>query len=127
RDLAGLRIRVVTIAPGLFDTPLLAQMDEDAKSALGRQVPHPARLGHPAEYGALTSSRTPCSTGRASDSTAPSGWPPMTAEATATMEIRCRVPLVTLNRPRALNAVNWALADAVGLWALKSRSGGCQR
>jgi NAD(P)-dependent dehydrogenase (short-subunit alcohol dehydrogenase family) len=53
RDLAGLGIRVVTIAPGLFDTPLLAQMDDDAKAALGRQVPHPARLGQPEEYAAL--------------------------------------------------------------------------
>ncbi|MDT7618582.1 MAG: hypothetical protein QOF00_6029 [Pseudonocardiales bacterium] len=53
RDLAGMLIRVVTIAPGLFDTPLLAGAPEDVKAALGRQVPHPARLGDPAEYGAL--------------------------------------------------------------------------
>ena len=53
RDLASARIRVVTIAPGLFDTPLLAGLPEEARSALGAQVPHPARLGDPAEYGAL--------------------------------------------------------------------------
>jgi NAD(P)-dependent dehydrogenase (short-subunit alcohol dehydrogenase family) len=53
RDLAGMRIRVMTIAPGLFDTPLLAGAPEDVKAALGKQVPHPARLGAPAEYGAL--------------------------------------------------------------------------
>lgn len=53
RDLAGLGIRVMTIAPGLFDTPLLASLPEDAKASLGRQVPHPSRLGVPAEYGAL--------------------------------------------------------------------------
>jgi 3-hydroxyacyl-CoA dehydrogenase / 3-hydroxy-2-methylbutyryl-CoA dehydrogenase len=53
RDLASARIRVCTIAPGLFDTPLLAGLPEDAREALGAQVPHPARLGDPAEYGAL--------------------------------------------------------------------------
>ncbi|WP_343602174.1 3-hydroxyacyl-CoA dehydrogenase [Mycobacterium sp.] len=53
RDLAGLRIRVMTIAPGLFDTPLLAGLPEPAKESLGRQVPHPSRLGNPDEYGAL--------------------------------------------------------------------------
>ena len=53
RDLAGLKIRVVTIAPGLFDTPLLGSLPEDVRKALGDQVPHPARLGEPAEYGAL--------------------------------------------------------------------------
>jgi NAD(P)-dependent dehydrogenase (short-subunit alcohol dehydrogenase family) len=53
RDLASMRIRVVTIAPGLFDTPLLAGAPEEVRAALGRQVPHPARLGNPAEYGAL--------------------------------------------------------------------------
>jgi NAD(P)-dependent dehydrogenase (short-subunit alcohol dehydrogenase family) len=53
RDLAGMQIRVMTIAPGLFDTPLLAGAPEDVKAALGKQVPHPARLGDPAEYGAL--------------------------------------------------------------------------
>ena len=53
RDLADKQIRVVTIAPGLFDTPLLAGLPEPAKQSLGAQVPHPARLGKPAEYGAL--------------------------------------------------------------------------
>ncbi len=47
RDLAGERIRVCTIAPGLFDTPLLAGLPEEARAALGAQVPHPARLGAP--------------------------------------------------------------------------------
>jgi NAD(P)-dependent dehydrogenase (short-subunit alcohol dehydrogenase family) len=53
RDLAGHRIRVVTIAPGLFDTPLLAGASEETKSSLGTQVPHPKRLGDPEEFGAL--------------------------------------------------------------------------
>jgi NAD(P)-dependent dehydrogenase (short-subunit alcohol dehydrogenase family) len=53
RDLADKAIRVMTIAPGLFDTPLLAGMPEEAKHSLGAQVPHPARLGDPDEYGAL--------------------------------------------------------------------------
>jgi len=53
RDLASARIRVVTIAPGLFDTPLLAALPEAAREALGAGVPHPARLGLPDEYGAL--------------------------------------------------------------------------
>jgi NAD(P)-dependent dehydrogenase (short-subunit alcohol dehydrogenase family) len=53
RDLAASGIRVVTIAPGLFDTPLLAGLPEPARAALGEQVPHPSRLGRPEEYGAL--------------------------------------------------------------------------
>jgi NAD(P)-dependent dehydrogenase (short-subunit alcohol dehydrogenase family) len=53
RDLADKAIRVMTIAPGLFDTPLLAGMPEEAKHSLGAQVPHPARLGDPDEFGAL--------------------------------------------------------------------------
>jgi NAD(P)-dependent dehydrogenase (short-subunit alcohol dehydrogenase family) len=53
RDLADKGIRVVTIAPGLFDTPLLASLPEDAKKSLGAQVPHPSRLGRPEEYGQL--------------------------------------------------------------------------
>jgi NAD(P)-dependent dehydrogenase (short-subunit alcohol dehydrogenase family) len=53
RDLASKGIRVVTIAPGLFDTPLLAGLPEPAKESLGKQVPHPSRLGKPDEYGAL--------------------------------------------------------------------------
>jgi NAD(P)-dependent dehydrogenase (short-subunit alcohol dehydrogenase family) len=53
RDLAQRQIRVVTIAPGLFDTPLLAGLPEAARKSLGEQVPHPSRLGEPDEYGAL--------------------------------------------------------------------------
>jgi NAD(P)-dependent dehydrogenase (short-subunit alcohol dehydrogenase family) len=53
RDLAGAQIRVVTIAPGLFDTPLLAGASDEVRASLGAQVPHPARLGNPAEFGAL--------------------------------------------------------------------------
>ena len=53
RDLSGVGIRVNTIAPGLFDTPLLAALPEAAREALGAGVPHPARLGNPDEYGAL--------------------------------------------------------------------------
>ena len=53
RDLASAMIRVVTIAPGLFDTPLLAALPEEARESLGKQVPHPSRLGDPSEYGAL--------------------------------------------------------------------------
>ncbi|MEU5841238.1 3-hydroxyacyl-CoA dehydrogenase [Rhodococcus sp. NPDC047139] len=53
RDLASLLIRVVTIAPGLFKTPLLGSLPEEAQASLGAQVPHPARLGDPSEYGAL--------------------------------------------------------------------------
>ena len=53
RDLASHLIRVVTIAPGLFDTPLLAGLPEPARVSLGKQVPHPSRLGNPDEYGAL--------------------------------------------------------------------------
>ncbi|MGG7099862.1 3-hydroxyacyl-CoA dehydrogenase [Rhodococcus sp. 24CO] len=53
RDLASLLIRVNTIAPGLFKTPLLASLPEEAQKSLGGQVPHPSRLGDPAEYGAL--------------------------------------------------------------------------
>ncbi|MFZ2529476.1 MAG: 3-hydroxyacyl-CoA dehydrogenase [Rhodococcus sp. (in: high G+C Gram-positive bacteria)] len=53
RDLASLLIRVVTIAPGLFKTPLLGSLPEAAQQSLGQQVPHPSRLGDPAEYGAL--------------------------------------------------------------------------
>jgi NAD(P)-dependent dehydrogenase (short-subunit alcohol dehydrogenase family) len=53
RDLARLGIRVCTIAPGLFDTPLLAGLPEEARAALGAQVPHPPRLGRPEEYAQL--------------------------------------------------------------------------
>ncbi|WP_099037992.1 3-hydroxyacyl-CoA dehydrogenase [Mycobacterium neglectum] len=53
RDLSREFIRVVTIAPGLFKTPLLGSLPEEAQKSLGKQVPHPARLGDPDEYGAL--------------------------------------------------------------------------
>jgi NAD(P)-dependent dehydrogenase (short-subunit alcohol dehydrogenase family) len=53
RDLARLKIRVMTIAPGLFNTPLLGSLPEEAIKSLGEQTPHPARLGEPAEYAAL--------------------------------------------------------------------------
>jgi NAD(P)-dependent dehydrogenase (short-subunit alcohol dehydrogenase family) len=53
RDLASGQIRVNTIAPGLFETPLLATLPEEARDSLGKQVPHPSRLGRPAEYAAL--------------------------------------------------------------------------
>ncbi len=43
----------MTIAPGLFDTPLLAGLPEPARESLGQQVPHPSRLGKPDEYGAI--------------------------------------------------------------------------
>jgi len=53
RDLSGRGIRVCTIAPGLFDTPLLAALPEEARLALGAGVPFPQRLGLPAEYAQL--------------------------------------------------------------------------
>lgn len=53
RDLASQAIRVMTIAPGLFETPLLAGLPEEARTSLGQQVPHPSRLGHPSEYARL--------------------------------------------------------------------------
>ena len=53
RDLAQHLIRVNTIAPGLFLTPLLMGLNEEARKSLGAQVPHPARLGDASEYGAL--------------------------------------------------------------------------
>jgi 3-hydroxyacyl-CoA dehydrogenase / 3-hydroxy-2-methylbutyryl-CoA dehydrogenase len=53
RDLASRGIRVCTIAPGTFDTPLLAALPADAREALGAQIPFPSRLGRPEEYAAL--------------------------------------------------------------------------
>jgi NAD(P)-dependent dehydrogenase (short-subunit alcohol dehydrogenase family) len=53
RDLASAGVRVCTIAPGLFDTPLLAALPQDQRDALGAQVPFPPRLGRPEEYAQL--------------------------------------------------------------------------
>ena len=53
RDLASHQIRVVTIAPGLFDTPPVQAAPQELRDSLGRQVPHPARLGSPPEFAAL--------------------------------------------------------------------------
>jgi 3-hydroxyacyl-CoA dehydrogenase/3-hydroxy-2-methylbutyryl-CoA dehydrogenase len=53
RDMAGRGVRVVTIAPGLFDTPLLAALPEEAREALGAGIPFPSRLGRPEEYAEL--------------------------------------------------------------------------
>lgn len=53
RDLADKLIRCTTIAPGLFLTPLLMGLPEEAQKSLGRSVPHPARLGDPSEYAML--------------------------------------------------------------------------
>lgn len=55
RDLSRAGIRVCTIAPGIFRTPMLAGLPQDAQDSLGKQVPFPPRLGEPAEYGALAS------------------------------------------------------------------------
>lgn len=56
RDLASKGIRVVSIAPGLFDTPMLAALPEEARAALSASVPFPSRLGFPSEFAALVSS-----------------------------------------------------------------------
>lgn len=56
RDLASLQIRVNTIAPGLFKTPLLGTLPDRVQETLGAQVPHPSRLGDPAEYARLVES-----------------------------------------------------------------------
>lgn len=53
RELARLGIRVMTIAPGIFDTPMMAGLPEAARQSLGQQVPFPSRLGRPGEYAAL--------------------------------------------------------------------------
>ncbi|MDQ4125827.1 MAG: 3-hydroxyacyl-CoA dehydrogenase [Actinomycetota bacterium] len=53
RDLATKLIRCATIAPGIFDTPMLAGLPEEARQKLAENVPHPHRLGNPAEYAAL--------------------------------------------------------------------------
>lgn len=53
RELAQHGIRVMTIAPGIFDTPMMAGLPEEARDSLGEQVPFPSRLGKPEEYAAL--------------------------------------------------------------------------
>ena len=53
RDLASLGIRVCTIAPGTFDTPMLAMAPQNIRDALGAQIPFPSRLGRPMEFAAL--------------------------------------------------------------------------
>ncbi len=53
RELAHYGIRIMTIAPGIFDTPMLAGLPEKARISLGQQVPFPSRLGRPDEYAAL--------------------------------------------------------------------------
>jgi len=53
RDLASMGIRVLTIAPGTFDTPLLAGLPQAARDSLAQQVPFPSRLGRPPEYAHL--------------------------------------------------------------------------
>jgi NAD(P)-dependent dehydrogenase (short-subunit alcohol dehydrogenase family) len=55
RDLAARAIRVCTIAPGVFDTPLLMRLPQDVLDSLGRSVPHPPRLGRPHEFALLAS------------------------------------------------------------------------
>lgn len=53
REYARYGIRVMTIAPGIFDTPMLAGLPQEARDSLGKQVPFPPRLGQPAEYAFL--------------------------------------------------------------------------
>lgn len=53
RDLAERQIRVVTVAPGTFETPMMLGLPKEARDSLGQQVPHPSRLGRPEEYAAL--------------------------------------------------------------------------
>jgi NAD(P)-dependent dehydrogenase (short-subunit alcohol dehydrogenase family) len=53
RELAKFGIRVMTIAPGIFDTPMLQGMSEEVRASLGQQVPFPPRLGRPDEYASL--------------------------------------------------------------------------
>lgn len=53
RELASARIRVMAIAPGIFETPMMAGLSQEVRDSLATQVPHPSRLGRPAEYAAL--------------------------------------------------------------------------
>lgn len=56
RDLSRIGIRVCTIAPGIFETPMLLGLPKDAQESLGKQVPFPSRLGRPVEYAQLVKS-----------------------------------------------------------------------
>jgi NAD(P)-dependent dehydrogenase (short-subunit alcohol dehydrogenase family) len=56
RELARERIRVMTIAPGIFETPMLLGLPQEVQDSLGRSVPHPSRLGKPAEFAAMVRS-----------------------------------------------------------------------
>ena len=56
RELARSGIRVLTIAPGLFETPMMASLPEEARRSLGASVPFPSRLGKPSEYALLVES-----------------------------------------------------------------------
>ena len=53
RDLATRKVRVCTIAPGIFDTPILARFSDEIRERLGSQIPHPSRLGQPDEFASL--------------------------------------------------------------------------
>jgi len=53
REFARVGIRVMTIAPGIFETPMLANLSDEIKDSLGQQIPFPSRLGHPKEYATL--------------------------------------------------------------------------
>jgi NAD(P)-dependent dehydrogenase (short-subunit alcohol dehydrogenase family) len=53
RDLASSKIRVMTVAPGIFHTPLMLGASEETLNSLGAQVPHPSRLGQPEEFGLM--------------------------------------------------------------------------
>jgi NAD(P)-dependent dehydrogenase (short-subunit alcohol dehydrogenase family) len=53
RELAAHAVRVVSVAPGVFETPLVAGLRDDVRASLGSQVPHPSRLGRPEEFAAL--------------------------------------------------------------------------
>ena len=73
RELAGNGIRVMTIAPGMFSTPMVAALSQEVQDSLGKQVPFPPRLGRPDEYAALVRAHLRehrCSTANASASTA---------------------------------------------------------
>src|SRR6202012_6048683 len=56
RDLAQLKIRVMTIAPGIFWTPMVAGFTQELQDSLAAQIPHPSRLGNPEEYALLAES-----------------------------------------------------------------------